>query len=145
VVLLVVAGGTVVFHEAFGARQLVPASFPCFPDTLFDVASLTKAAVTSVLAMREVRRRRIALEAPVVELLPEFEGDDRRAGDGPPAAQPLFRAARAPAVLAAGGGGAVGAAGDLAAGGARAARVRAGTRAVYSDSGSSCSAGCWNG
>ena len=53
-VLLVAAGGTVVFHEAFGARQLVPRKLPVFPDTLFDVASLTKAAVTSVLAMREV-------------------------------------------------------------------------------------------
>ena len=76
-VLLVVAGGTVVFHDAFGVRQLVPRTLPVFRDTLFDVASITKAAVTSVLAMREVGAGRIALETPVVELLPEFEGSDR--------------------------------------------------------------------
>jgi len=76
-VLLVADGGRIVFHDAFGARQLVPRTLPVFPDTLFDVASLTKAVVTSVLAMREVAAGRLALEAPVVELLPEFEGADR--------------------------------------------------------------------
>src|SRR6187399_1749455 len=77
IVVLVVSGGTVVFHDAFGARQLVPRKLPVFRDTLYDVASLTKAAVTSVLAMRELAAGRLALEAPVVELLPEFEGADR--------------------------------------------------------------------
>jgi CubicO group peptidase (beta-lactamase class C family) len=76
-VLLVVEGGTLVFHEAFGARQLVPRKLPVLRDTLYDVASITKAAVTSVLAMREVAGGRLALEAPVVQLLPEFEGADR--------------------------------------------------------------------
>jgi CubicO group peptidase (beta-lactamase class C family) len=76
-VLLVVEGGTVVFHEAFGARQLVPRKLPVLRETLYDVASITKAAVTSVLAMREVAGGRLALEAPVVQLLPEFEGADR--------------------------------------------------------------------
>jgi CubicO group peptidase (beta-lactamase class C family) len=77
IVLLVASGGTVVFHDAFGARQLVPRRLPAFPDTLYDVASVTKAVVTSVLAMREVAAGRLALDAPVVELLPEFEGADR--------------------------------------------------------------------
>jgi serine-type D-Ala-D-Ala carboxypeptidase len=77
IVVLVVSGGATVFHEAFGARQLVPRNLPLFRDTLFDVASLTKAAITSVLAMREVAAGRLALESPVVELLPEFEGADR--------------------------------------------------------------------
>src|SRR5512142_2225162 len=76
-VLLVASEGQVVFQEAFGARQLLPRQLPVFPDTLFDVASLTTAVVTSVLAMREVAAGRIALELPVVELLPEFEGTDR--------------------------------------------------------------------
>ena len=76
-VLLVAAGGQIVFHDAFGARQLVPKKLPMFRDTLFDVASITKAAVTSVIAMREVGAGRLALELPVVELLPEFEGADR--------------------------------------------------------------------
>ena len=59
IVVLVVSGGATVFHEAFGARQLVPRNLPVFRDTLFDVASLTKAAITSVLAMREIGRAHV--------------------------------------------------------------------------------------
>src|SRR5437764_10779953 len=76
-VLQVVSRGITVFHEPFGARQLVPRKLPALKDTLYDIASLTKAAVTSVLAMREVGAGRLTLESPVVELLPEFEGADR--------------------------------------------------------------------
>lgn len=73
-VLLVAANGQTAFHDAFGARQLVPRVLPVFPDTLFDLASITKAVVTSVLAMREVALGRLTLELPLVELLPEFDG-----------------------------------------------------------------------
>jgi CubicO group peptidase (beta-lactamase class C family) len=134
-VLLVASGGTVVFHEAFGARQLVPRTLPVFRDTLFDVASLTKAVVTSVLAMREVGAGQLALEAPVVELLPEFEGADRAQvtirqllchGSGLPAHRPFWRQAasawserRAVSLLAA----------------REPLEYAPGTRAVYSDLG----------
>ena len=77
--LLVAAGGQVVFHDAFGARQLVPRKLPVFRDTLFDVASITKAVVTSVLAMREVAAGRLALELPVVELSARVRGRRSRA------------------------------------------------------------------
>jgi serine-type D-Ala-D-Ala carboxypeptidase len=105
-VLLVADGGRVAFHDAFGARQLVPRTLPVFPDTLFDVASITKAVVTSVLAMREVAAGRLALEARVVELLPEFEGADRARvtirqllshSSGLPAHRPFWRQAEAAA------------------------------------------------
>jgi CubicO group peptidase (beta-lactamase class C family) len=101
-VLLVAAGGQITFHDAFGARQLVPRKLPAFPDTLFDVASITKAVITSVLAMGEVAAGRLALEAPVVELLPEFEGADRARvsvrhllshSSGLPAHRPFWRQA----------------------------------------------------
>ena len=65
------------FSRGFGARQLVPRLLPVFRDTLYDVASLTKAVVTSVLAMREVGARSPCARLPVAELLPEFEGADR--------------------------------------------------------------------
>jgi serine-type D-Ala-D-Ala carboxypeptidase len=100
--LLVAARGRIVFHDGFGARQLVPRMLPVFRDTLFDVASLTKAVVTSVLAMREVARGRLALELPVAELLPEFEGVDRARvtvrqllshSSGLPAHRPFWRQA----------------------------------------------------
>jgi CubicO group peptidase (beta-lactamase class C family) len=76
-VVLVASGGRVQFHEAFGFRQLVPRQLPAFPDTVFDVASLTKAVVTSVLAMKDVARGALALDAPVAQLLPEFDGPGR--------------------------------------------------------------------
>jgi CubicO group peptidase (beta-lactamase class C family) len=76
-VVLVASGGRVQFHEAYGWRQLVPRQLPAFPDTVYDVASLTKAVVTSVLAMKEVERGALALDEPVWKRLPEFEGDDR--------------------------------------------------------------------
>jgi CubicO group peptidase (beta-lactamase class C family) len=76
-VVLVASGGRVQFHEAFGRRQVVPRTLPAFPDTVYDVASLTKAVVTSVLAMKEVERGAIALDEPVRSRLPEFEGEER--------------------------------------------------------------------
>ena len=131
--MLVVSGGATVFHDAFGARQLVPRNLPVFRDTLFDVASLTKAAITSVLAMREVAAGRLALEAPVVELLPEFEGADRAQvtvrqllchSSGLPAHRPFWRQVA----------------------GARASRwsTRPARAPGIPTSGSSFSGGCWN-
>ncbi|HEY2728931.1 MAG TPA: serine hydrolase domain-containing protein, partial [Polyangia bacterium] len=78
-VLLVASGGRVQFHEAFGWRQLVPRKLPAFPDTVYDVASLTKAVVTSVLVMKQVERGALALDEPVGQRLPELEGDERAA------------------------------------------------------------------
>ncbi len=101
-VVLVASGGHVQFHEAFGWRQLVPRQLATFPDTVYDVASLTKALVTSVLAMKEVERGRLALDEPVVARLPEFDGDGRAAvtvrqllshSAGLPAYRPYWRQA----------------------------------------------------
>jgi CubicO group peptidase (beta-lactamase class C family) len=101
-VVLVASAGRVQFHEAFGFRQLVPRQLPAFPDTVYDVASLTKALVTSVLTMKEVERGAIALDEPVSARLPEFAGDGREAvtvrhllahSAGLPAYRPYWRQA----------------------------------------------------
>jgi CubicO group peptidase (beta-lactamase class C family) len=76
-VVLVAAGGQTLFHEAFGARQVFPRRLPALPETVYDVASLTKAVATSVLAMQEVGAGRLALDAPVVSLIPELGGPGR--------------------------------------------------------------------
>ena len=73
-VMLVAARGQTLFHEAFGARQLVPRRLPAHPDTMYDVASLTKAVATSVLAMQEIGAGRLTLDTKVAALLPEFSG-----------------------------------------------------------------------
>ncbi|HVZ71282.1 MAG TPA: serine hydrolase domain-containing protein [Polyangia bacterium] len=101
-VLLVASGGHVQFHEAFGARQLVPRRLPAFPDTVYDLASLTKAVVTSVLVMKEVERGSLELDEPLANRLPEFEGPGKAAvtirhllshSAGLPAYRPLWKAA----------------------------------------------------
>ncbi len=104
-VLLAAAGGEIVFHRAFGDRQLIPDKQPAFADTLYDVASLTKAVVTTVVAMTEVAAGRLRLEDPVVGLLPELarEGEPERAritvrhllchASGLPAHRPFWRQA----------------------------------------------------
>ena len=77
-VLLVAAGGEVQFHQAFGARQLVPRTLRAHSDTVYDLASLTKALVTSVLAMGLVQRGALFLDEPAAGRLPELDGNDRR-------------------------------------------------------------------
>jgi serine-type D-Ala-D-Ala carboxypeptidase len=76
-VVLVASGGHVQFQEAFGWRQVAPRQLPSLLDTVYDVASLTKALVTSVLVMKEVARGALALDEPVTRWLPELDGDGR--------------------------------------------------------------------
>ena len=46
---------------------------PCTPDSLFDLASLTKLATTA-LALSFVRERQLTLDTPLRELVPDFRG-----------------------------------------------------------------------
>ena len=99
-VLGVWSDGQVLFEEAFGSRQLVPRTLPVRPDTVYDVASVTKAVVTSVLCMQEAASGRLHLDAPVVDGLPELAGEGREAitwrhllahASGLPAHRPFWR------------------------------------------------------
>jgi len=99
-VLGVWSDGQVLFEEAFGSRQLVPRTLPARPDTVYDVASLTKAVVTSVLCMQEVASGRLRLDDRVVDGLPELAGPGRDAitwrhllahASGLPAHRPFWR------------------------------------------------------
>lgn len=71
-VVLVASGGAIRLHEAFGHRQLTPRQLPALPDTVYDVASLTKAIATSVVTMQLVDRGNVALDDPVRQKIPEF-------------------------------------------------------------------------
>jgi CubicO group peptidase (beta-lactamase class C family) len=88
-VVLVAVEGRTLFHQAFGARQVVPRLLPALPDTMYDVASLTKAVATSVLAMQEIGGGRLALDTKVATLLPEFSSgmgaEGRHEGESGPA------------------------------------------------------------
>ncbi len=52
------------------------------PDTLFDIASLTKVVVTTTLAMILHERGLLDLESPVSRYVPEFEGEGKGPGPG---------------------------------------------------------------
>ncbi|MCV7250453.1 beta-lactamase family protein [Mycobacterium koreense] len=83
-------GGTIVYRQAFGERKLPgepgldnrpsPAE-PMTPDTLFDMASLTKCLATAVAVLQLVEAGRVAVDEPVQTYLPGFntEHDPRRA------------------------------------------------------------------
>jgi CubicO group peptidase (beta-lactamase class C family) len=106
-VVLVGVSGQTVYQEAFGARQVSPRRLPALEDTVYDVASLTKAVATSVLAMQEVGAGRLALDSRAAELVPELGGPQRDAitvrqllshCSGLPAHRPFWKqAAEAPA------------------------------------------------
>jgi serine-type D-Ala-D-Ala carboxypeptidase len=51
--------------EALGQRQLDPSPAPATVDTVYDLASLTKAVVTSLLVMKGVEAGRLHLERPL--------------------------------------------------------------------------------
>lgn len=60
------------FVQAYGDRQSEPESLPMTPDTLFDLASLTKPIATACSVMLLVERGEVELAAPVATYLPEF-------------------------------------------------------------------------
>jgi CubicO group peptidase (beta-lactamase class C family) len=65
------------WSTAAGAHTFDPLSTFTTPDTIFDLASLTKVLSTTTLAMRAVDEGRLRLDERVAALLPEWRGADR--------------------------------------------------------------------
>ena len=70
VVAMVAQGDAVVYHGAFG-KQYAAQGVPMATDSIFRIASMTK-AVTSVAVMQLVERGRVKLDEPVGTYLPEL-------------------------------------------------------------------------
>ena len=68
----VLAGGEVALHDALGQFTYEKDADEVMPETVFDVASLTKVVATTAAAMLLVQRRQLDLETPLGELLPGF-------------------------------------------------------------------------
>jgi CubicO group peptidase (beta-lactamase class C family) len=73
-------GGVVGFVDASGNKTVVSAGYhtyqeeiPVRKDTIYDVASVTKAIPTHTLLVKLIDENRISLEDPVVEYIPEFD------------------------------------------------------------------------
>ncbi len=72
-VVLVGQGDRVLYRKAIGSRALVPAVEPMTPDTIFDIASLTKPVVTAPAVMALVDAGKIDLDAPLGRYVKEFK------------------------------------------------------------------------
>ncbi|MFO0679105.1 MAG: DUF1343 domain-containing protein [Polyangiaceae bacterium] len=71
-VVVVGSKDTVLFRKAYGMRSLVPTREAMTVDTIFDLASITKPVATSTAIMVLVDRGKLDLDAPVSDVLPEW-------------------------------------------------------------------------
>jgi CubicO group peptidase (beta-lactamase class C family) len=62
----------VVFRRAYGKRAILPQREDMTPDTIFDLASLTKPMVVGTLVQWLIENGRLNLHEPAVTYLPEF-------------------------------------------------------------------------
>lgn len=77
---IVVAVGTsadVLFLASRGLAQQVPEQRPMRDDTIFDLASLTKVVCTTTLVAQLIDEGRLALGAPIGDVLEELRGDPK--------------------------------------------------------------------
>jgi uncharacterized protein YbbC (DUF1343 family)/CubicO group peptidase (beta-lactamase class C family) len=72
-VVLIGRGERTLYHKAFGMRSVTPSPEPMTPDTIFDLASLTKVVATTTSVMMLIEEGRIALHDRVADFIPGFE------------------------------------------------------------------------
>jgi CubicO group peptidase (beta-lactamase class C family) len=77
-VYLVAEHGRVRFSDALGDAVREPARHKATPDTVFDLASLTKPLVTGMLLAHLVERGAVGLDSAAAEYLPQFGAGDKR-------------------------------------------------------------------
>lgn len=65
------------WHDAVGALRYEPDAPAATPDTIFDLASLTKVIATSSLAMRHVAAGRLDLDGRLADRLPGWHDGER--------------------------------------------------------------------
>jgi len=109
----VLAGGEVVLEGALGRFTYDRAAPGVRPETVWDVASVTKVAATTAMAMLMSQRGKLDIDLPLGEVLPGFVVG-RKAGDGArhirlrhllahssglPGYAPLYKTAQTPAAL----------------------------------------------
>ncbi|MBI1893473.1 MAG: DUF1343 domain-containing protein [Candidatus Rokubacteria bacterium] len=71
-VVLIGQRDRIVVRKAYGVRALTPAPSPMTPETIFDVASLTKVVATAPAIMLLVEQGKLDLDAPLGRYLPEL-------------------------------------------------------------------------
>jgi CubicO group peptidase (beta-lactamase class C family) len=96
---LVAERRTTIFAEALGNAVVNPQPIPATPETIYDLASLTKPLVTGLLCSRRVEAGELTLDSSVAHYLAEFDRTDKQDitvrellthTSGLPAWQPLY-------------------------------------------------------
>ena len=72
-VVLIGLGERTLYHTAIGQRAVVPTPEPMTPDTIFDVASLTKVVATTTSVMILIDEGKIGLNDRIATFIPGFE------------------------------------------------------------------------
>lgn len=78
-VVLVGSKDRILYRRAFGLRSIEPRRAPMTPDTIFDLASLTKVLATTPAIMQLVEAGRLKLDAPVADYWPQFARNGKEA------------------------------------------------------------------
>lgn len=76
-VVLVARAGHVVWRKAYGARAIEPRQEAMTPNTVFDLASLTKVVATATSIMILLERGKLQLTDPVSLYIPELTGAEK--------------------------------------------------------------------
>jgi uncharacterized protein YbbC (DUF1343 family)/CubicO group peptidase (beta-lactamase class C family) len=76
-VVLVGRNGRVAWRKAYGHKVIDPVSEPMTPDTIFDVASLTKVVATTTSIMILIERGKLRLSDSLSKYIPELKGEGR--------------------------------------------------------------------
>ena len=98
-VYLVAQQGKVMFADVLGNAVVEPKRIPATPDTIYDLASLTKPLITGLLCARRIETGQVPLDSLVSHYLPEFDRTDKQSiavrhllthSSGLPAWRPLY-------------------------------------------------------
>jgi serine-type D-Ala-D-Ala carboxypeptidase len=73
--------GELIGQKDLGRFTYEPSSVAVSNETLFDLASVTKAVATTAMAMVLYERGILDLEAPLIAVVPEFASEDARRGE----------------------------------------------------------------
>lgn len=76
-VVLVGRKGRIIWQKTYGARAVEPSRELMTPETIFDLASLTKVVATATSIMILVERGKVRLNDPVSVYIPELKGEGR--------------------------------------------------------------------
>ncbi len=71
-VLIVGNADTILYRKAYGHRALKPDPIPMTPDTVFDMASLTKPTATATSIMLLIERGQLKLDDRIAQHIPAF-------------------------------------------------------------------------